>query len=95
MEEAAKEVRTSIEHPQEDERITADSYTFRVKAPLNAERVDLSFDGGPWRRCRYASGYWWLDWTGYGAGEHVASARVQSFDCRGFILRTRRFSVAT
>lgn len=93
MEEAAKEVRTSIDQPQEDERVTAPSYTFRIKAPLNAERVDVSLDGGPWQRCRYASGYWWHDWAGYGPGPHQAAARVRPFDSRGFILRTRRFSV--
>jgi hypothetical protein len=93
MEESTKEVRTSIDHPQEDERISAPAYTFRIKAPLNAERVEVSVDGSSWSLCRYTSGYWWHDWSGYGSGEHEIVARVRPFDSRGYILRARRFTV--
>ncbi len=88
-----KTIKASIDYPQEDETITSPHYTFRIKAPLNAEKVEICIDGAPWQLCRYSSGFWWYDWAGYGCGEHEIVARILPFDSRNYTLRTRRFSV--
>jgi hypothetical protein len=88
-----KTVKANIDYPQEEEAITSEHYTFRVKAPLNAEKVEVCIDGAPWQLCRYSSGFWWYDWSDYGSGEHEVVARILPFDSRNYTLRTRRFSV--
>ena len=88
-----KTVKANIDYPQEEETVTSPHYTFRVKAPLNAEKVEVCIDGAPWQLCRYSCGYWWYDWADYGTGEHEVVARILPFDNRNFTLRTRRFSV--
>jgi hypothetical protein len=88
-----KTIKANIDYPQEEETITSPHYTFRVKAPLNAEKVEVCIDGAPWRLCRYSAGFWWYDWTDYGTGEHEVVARILPFDSRNYTLRTRRFSV--
>ena len=89
-----KTVKASIDYPQEEETITSPHYTFRVKAPLNAEKVELCIDGAPWQLCRYSSGFWWFDWSDYATGEHEIVARILPFDSRNYTLRTRRFTVS-
>jgi hypothetical protein len=86
-------VKANIDYPQEEETITSPHYTFRVKAPLNAEKVEVCIDGAPWHLCRYSSGFWWYDWAGYSSGEHEIVARILPFDNRNYTLRTRRFTV--
>ncbi len=88
-----KTIKASIDYPQEEETITSPHYTFRIKAPLNAEKVEICIDGAPWQLCRYSSGFWWFDWSDYGCGEHEIVARILPFDSRNYTLRTRRFSV--
>lgn len=95
-EEYMQETRTikaHIDYPQEEETITSPHYTFRIKAPLNAEKVEVCIDGAPWQLCRYSSGFWWHDWSEYSSGEHEVVARILPFDSRNYTLRTRRFSV--
>lgn len=89
-----KTVKANIDYPQEEELITSPHYTFRIKAPLNAEKVEVCIDGAPWQLCRYSSGYWWYDWADYGSGEHEVVARILPFDSRNYTLRTRRFTVS-
>ena len=89
-----KSIKANIDYPQEDETVGSAHYTFRVKAPLNAEKVEVCIDGAPWQLCRYASGFWWYDWSDYGSGEHEVVARILPFDSRNYTLRTRRFTVA-
>jgi hypothetical protein len=89
-----KTVKASIDYPQEEETITSPHYTFRIKAPLNAEKVEVCVDGAPWQLCRYSSGFWWYDWSDYSSGDHEVVARILPFDSRNYTLRTRRFIVA-
>ena len=89
-----KTVKASIDYPQEEETITSPHYTFRIKAPLNAEKVEICIDGGSWQLCRYSSGFWWFDWADYASGEHEIVARILPFDSRNYTLRTRRFTVS-
>lgn len=91
--EDTKTVKASIDYPQEDETITSPHYTFRIKAPLNAEKVEVCVDGAPWQLCRYSSGFWWFDWSGYFSGEHEIVARILPFDSKNYTLRTRRCQV--
>ena len=91
--EDTKTVKASIDYPQEDETITSPHYTFRIKAPLNAEKVEVCVDGAPWQLCRYSSGFWWYDWSGYFSGEHEIVARILPFDSKNYTLRTRRCQV--
>ncbi len=83
----------SIDYPREDELVTSPHYTFRIAAPMNAEKVEVCVDGAPWQLCRYASGHWWYDWSGYFSGDHEIVARILPFDSRNYILCTRRFGV--
>lgn len=89
-----KTVKASIDYPQEDETISSPHYTLRIKAPLNAEKVEICIDGAPWQLCRYSSGHWWYDWSGYFSGDHEVVARILPFDSQNYTLRTRRFTVA-
>ena len=91
--EDTKTVKASIDYPQEDETIISSHYTFRIKAPLNAEKVEVCIDGAPWQLCRYSSGFWWFDWSDYFSGEHEIVARILPFDSKNYTLRTRRCQV--
>ncbi len=71
------EGRVVIDYPQKDEEIVSPSYTFRVGAAGDVERVEISVNKGPWLPCRYAAGYWWYDWTGYAAGRYQAAVRAR------------------
>lgn len=81
----------SIDYPQENEKIVATSYTFRVSAPLDAEKVELSFDGGEYKQLRQAAGYWWYDLTGITVGQHEAVLRIVQAGGRALVLQPRRF----
>lgn len=67
---------------------------FRVDAPLESEKVELSVDGQPWRLCRYASGSWWCDWYELERGKHEAKARVKPIDGSLKALGSRQFWVS-
>lgn len=82
----------TIDYPREDEQVASAHYTFRISAPMNAEKVEVCVDGAPWQLCRYSGGYWWYDWSGYFSGEHEIVARVLPFDSRSYVLTTRRFT---
>ncbi len=93
MQETYTAVKASIDFPKEGELITSPHYTFRIQAPINAEKVELCVDGSPWQLCRYSAGNWWFDWSDYYSGEHEVVARILPFDSRNYVLSTRRFSV--
>src|SRR5438270_5168402 len=93
MLDAAKTLKAAVDFPQEGERISSSHYTFRIRAPLNAEKVEVCIDGSPWQLCRYSASFWWYDWSGYSAGEHELVARILPFDSRNHLLKTRRFVV--
>lgn len=80
-----------IDYPRPDERIDLAGYAFRIDAPGGA-RVEVSIDGGDWRPCRAASGYWWFDWDGYRAGEHEIRARAAFGGAQPHECPTRRFT---
>jgi len=93
MLETARCLKTAVDFPQEGESVSSPHYTFRIRAALNAEKVEVCVDGSPWQLCRYSAGFWWYDWAGYSAGEHELVARILPFDSRNYILKTRRFRV--
>lgn len=65
-----------INYPQETEVITFPDYTLRFGVS-EAAGVEVSIDGGPWRACREALGYYWFDWGGYGSGHHEIRVRAR------------------
>lgn len=93
MHEVSISDKATIDYPREEERVTSAHYTFRIAAPMNAEKVEVCVDGAPWQLCRYSGGFWWYDWSGYFSGEHEIVARVLPFDSRTYVLTTRRFTV--
>lgn len=84
-------IQVSIDYPQENEKIVSSNYTFRVSAPLDAERVELSLDNGEWRPLRQAAGFWWYDCAGIAAGPHDAALRIIQAGGRALSLQPRRF----
>jgi hypothetical protein len=86
--------RIDIEYPGEGERVTSSQYTFRLGQDEELIEADISIDRGPWLPCRRACGFWWYDWTGYGAGTHQVAARGIARDGRTANSTLRRFEVA-
>jgi hypothetical protein len=80
-----------IDHPMPGEIVRSAWYTFRIGASP-ADRVEISVDGKEWQPCRPAAGYWWYDWSGYGAGAHEIQARTPS-GSRFATSKPRRFTV--
>ncbi len=68
-----------IDHPCENETIGSDNYVIRIGASFDGY-VEISFNGGEWQPCRFASGYWWFDWMYYKPGIVKISARIVSND---------------
>lgn len=82
-----------VDFPQEKEVISSAEYTLRLGASPDAQNVEVSIDGGDWRACRQAVGYWWFDWSGYSKVAHKLSARVMTQDGRTIYGDPRAFSV--
>ncbi len=68
-----------IDHPCENEVIGGDNYVIRIGASFDGY-VEISFNGGEWQPCRFASGYWWFDWMYYKSGDCKISARLVGND---------------
>ena len=83
-----------IDYPGSGETIAPSSYTFRVSATEPLIEAEISIDRGPWERCRHACGFWWYDWTGYGAGSHTVAARGTTRNGDSVNSTFRRFDVA-
>jgi len=76
----------AVDYPRPNERITVPKYILRVTAPHDSRKVEVSFDEGPWARCRPDVGFWWHEWSGYATGWHRVRARAVS--SRGAVLRS-------
>lgn len=72
-----------IDYPQRGELISSEEYSIRIEA-LEAAKVEISIDGGPWQPCRLSVGYWWYDWAGYLPGRHEIA--ILAADENGSIL---------
>ncbi len=83
-----------IEYPPSDEVVSSAHYAFRIAATEPLIEAEISVDRGPWQPCRHACGFWWYDWTQYGAGPHQAAARGTTRDGRAVNSTLRRFTVA-
>ncbi len=66
----------SVDFPRQDEKISSAEYTFRISAPEDVQKVEVSIDQTDWRPCRKAAGFYWCDWSGYENGEHEITARL-------------------
>lgn len=83
-------IHLSIDYPQENEKIVSNSYTFRVAAPVDAPKVELSVDGGEFQPMRQAAGFWWYDWA-VTVGRHQAVVRIHPEGAKPLTLQPRTF----
>ncbi|MBI4346228.1 MAG: hypothetical protein HY553_05195 [Elusimicrobia bacterium] len=77
MQSVLQETEVAVEFPQRGEVVRSPEYSLRVAAPAEAETVEVSIDGGEFRRCRFDGGRWWFDWANYGSGYHTAVVRAR------------------
>jgi hypothetical protein len=64
-----------VDFPQVGEILTSPHYAIRVSTSAT-EGVEISIDGKEWQPCRESVGYWWYDWSGFGAGVHTVVTRI-------------------
>ena len=64
-----------VDYPQEGEIVTTPTYTLRVSTSA-VENVQISIDGRSFEPMRESVGFWWYDWSGYGAGAHTVVSRI-------------------
>jgi hypothetical protein len=81
-----------VDYPIEGETITSQTYSFRISASPT-ERVEVSIDDRGWLPCRLSVGYWWYDWSDFGAGPHSLLARILSEGKRHRTSKPRQFAV--
>jgi hypothetical protein len=81
-----------VDHPLEGEIIASQTYSFRISASPT-ERVEVSIDDRDWLPCRLSVGYWWYDWSDFGAGHHSLLARIPSEGKRHLTSKARQFAV--
>lgn len=72
-----------IDYPRETEVLSGDEYVIRCGVG-GAEHVELSINQGDWLPCRFASGYWWYDWSGIPQGDHTLVLRMRTGDGRWY-----------
>jgi len=66
-----------IDHPKENEIINHPHYT--IKIGVSGEgNVEVSIDGGDWKSCRQAGGFWWYDWANYPSMTHKIIVRLRN-----------------
>ena len=82
----------AVDYPQRGERVVSREYAFRVSAEEKGS-VEVSIDEGAWLPCRQAAGFWWRDWSGYGAGPHSVIARISLHKGRRSLSDQRDFIV--
>jgi hypothetical protein len=82
----------AVDFPRSGEHVSSREYALRISTEAQGP-VDVSIDGGAWKPCRQAAGYWWLDWSGYRAGPHSAFARVTLHRRRRLLSERRDFVV--
>ncbi len=73
--ESASTAFVTVDYPQDGEIVTSSQYAMRVSTSAS-EGVEISIDGKAWQPCRESAGFWWYDWSGYGAGPHAVLARI-------------------
>ncbi len=64
-----------VDYPQEGEVLIGPDYTIRIGASEKGS-TEVSIDGGEWKKCRMAEGFWWYDWKHYPPGPHTIAARL-------------------
>lgn len=64
-----------VDHPQVGEILTSHHYAIRISTSAT-DGVEISIDGKEWIPCRESVGFWWHDWSGFGAGVHTVVARI-------------------
>ncbi|MFI5345986.1 MAG: hypothetical protein ACHQ51_06395 [Elusimicrobiota bacterium] len=84
----------SVDYPRQNEKITGATYTFRISAPLDVQKVEVAIDQAGWRACRQSAGFWWCDWSGYENGEHEIVARLVNGNGRTVSSEPHEFFVA-
>jgi hypothetical protein len=82
----------SVDFPKTGERVVSREYAIRISAAAGSV-VEASIDDDAWLPCRRAVGYWWRDWSGYGAGPHSVLARVTIHRGRRTLSGRRNFVV--
>lgn len=82
-----------VDFPRRKEMLTSREYTIRLATTEGVSDVEVSIDGGPWRRCRPAVGFWWFDWRGFASGRHQVAARGRRPDGGELLTAPRPFEV--
>ncbi|MBI4386558.1 MAG: hypothetical protein HY551_04190 [Elusimicrobia bacterium] len=82
-----------VDYPREGENITGSHYAFRISVGLPVTEVEISLNRGDWKPCRPALGFWWYDWTGFGAGDYELQVRACDAQGASKIPVARRFRV--
>jgi hypothetical protein len=83
----------TVDYPRQGEKITGVSYTFRISAPANVQKVEVAIDQADWQPCRVSEGYWWSDWSGYENGEHEITARIVTAEGKSVVAEPHEFFV--
>ena len=81
----------TVDYPQEGEIVTSGHYSFRLSTSA-LDKVEVSIDGKEWEPCRECVGFWWYDWSGYGAGVHTIVSRITAGK-RAMKSKARSFTV--
>jgi len=64
-----------IDYPAHNENIYCGHYCFRLGGIAdNIGWMKISVNGGPWKDCRRANGYFWHDWWNFETGAFYAEA---------------------
>ena len=61
----------------EMETLIGTDYALRIAGPAEG-CLEASIDGAPYKPCRYADGYWWMNWSGSLSGGHHMVVVVRS-----------------
>lgn len=73
-----------IDYPVENDIISGNAYVLRIGASADGY-VEVSFNNGEWQLCRFASGYWWYDWTYFKSGNYTIKVRI--VDANGKVVK--------
>ncbi len=68
-----------VDYPVENETVYGDNYVLRIGASFDGY-VEVSFNDSEWQPCRFASGYWWYDWSYFKPGNMKIVARLVGND---------------
>ncbi len=68
-----------VDYPVENETVYGDNYVLRIGASFDGY-VEVSFNDSEWQPCRFASGYWWYDWSYFQPGDIKIVARLVGND---------------